>query len=238
MPLHAEKTLLTQQEAAKRLGISQPTVSQLLRSNLLQPATTSNNRNIYVTAESVIRYSRQHHNGGRPMRPDLAMGLLYTLDGKDADWLTRQQKHRVHACLSKTSPGGITWTVRHRAKTVRVYTFPPNLTKLREQAMDGGVTNEKVSLKFGIARKTDTLECYMSETMMRRLIDDWMVRETDVANVTVHVVSDVMYDRLKEREGIPLSACAVDLTESADPREHATGVEQLENMLEKWRSRS
>lgn len=238
MPLRTEKTLLTQQEAAERLNVSQSAISQLLRSRALQPAATNNGRNVYVTAESVIRYSRQRHDSGRPMSPDTAMGLLYMLDGRNADWLTRQQKHRVRTCLNTASPGEVAWAVRNRARTVRVYAFPPNLPKLRRQSLDGGVTNEKVSLRFGLASKTGMLECYMSETMISGFLSDWTVRETDTSNMIVHVVSDGMFTLMREHGGVPLAACAVDLMESSDPREYATGLEQFEEMIEEWRSRA
>ena len=238
MPLRADKTLLTQQEAAQRLNVNQSTISRLLTSNMLEPATRNNGRNTYVTAESVIRYSRQHHGGGRPMSPDMAMGLLCMLDGWDADWLTSMQRHRIRGRLQTSSPDELAWIVRNRARTMRVYAFPPNLPTLRSQALDGGVTDEKVSLKFGLASKKDVLECYMSETMINGFLADWTVRETDTSNMIVHVVSDRMFTLIKEHGGIPLAACAVDLMESADPREYATGLEQLESMIEEWRNRS
>lgn len=65
-----------------------------------------------------------------------------------------------------------------------------------------------------------------------------MVREADSSNVTMHVISDRMFDLLREHGGIPVAVCAVDLMESSEPREYATGAEQLEYLLNEWRERA
>ena len=239
MPLRTEKTLLTQQEAARRLGVSQSAVSQLIRSHALQSAATNaNGRNVYVTAESVIRYSQRQHAKGRPFSPEYAMGLLLILDGKDAGWLSRQQRYRIHVYLKTASPGEIAWKTRNRATTMRLRAFPSNMRLIRKHSMDGGVTDETVGRRFGLPQKTDTLECYTSETTLRKLMADRMVRETDSSNVTMHVISDTMFDLLRKHGGTPMAACAVDLMESSEPREYATGMEQLEGMLREWKEQA
>lgn len=238
MPLRTGKTLLTQQEAAKRLGVNQSTVSRLLHANTLEPASRSNGRNVYVTAESVIRYSQQRHAKGRPLSPESAMGLLLILSRKNAEWLDKQQRHRVHVCLKTASPGEIAWKTRSRATTVRLRTFPSNMRRIRECSMDGGVTDETVGRRFGLPQKAGMLECYTAETTLRKLMADRMVREADSSNVTMHVISDRMFDLLREHGGIPVAVCAVDLMESSEPREYATGAEQLEYLLDEWRERA
>lgn len=104
--------------------------------------------------------------------------------------------------------------------------------------MDGGVTDETVGRRFGLPQKAGMLECYTAETTLRKLMADRMVREADSSNVTMHVISDRMFDLLREHGGIPVAVCAVDLMESSEPREYATGAEQLEYLLNEWRERA
>ena len=166
------------------------------------------------------------------------MGLLLILSRKNAEWLDKQQRHRVHVCLKTASPGEIAWKTRSRATTVRLRTFPSNMRRIRECSMDGGVTDETVGRRFGLPQKAGMLECYTAETTLRKLMADRMVREADSSNVTMHVISDRMFDLLREHGGIPVAVCAVDLMESSEPREYATGAEQLEYLLNEWRERA
>ena len=237
MFIHTEKPLVTQQEAATKLAISQSTVAHLVKNGVLERATTVNGRSMLITAESVIRYSMQHHGKGRPLTPDCAMGLLFILSGEKPDWLTRRQQQRILTLLADDSTGALAWRTRKRARTMRLWCRNESLQHVKEQSLEGGVSNKEVGSRFDLPQAENTLECYMSETGVTQMMQQGWLREGEPQNVTIHVVSDVMYEHLEQAGGIPDAVCAVDLMESADPREHGTGGRQLEMMLQDWRKR-
>ena len=235
MFIHTDKPLVTQQEAARKLNLSQAAISQLVKTGALEPATQVNGRSMLVTTESVVRYSLQHHSKGRPLSSACAMGLLYMLDGLTPEWLTPRQRRRMTGLMETTPAETLAWMTRKRARTLRLWCRTESLNHVRERSLDGGVSNERVGDRFDLPQREGTLECYMSETDAHNLMQDGWLRESEPQNVTAHVISDEMRGRLDGSEGMPDAVCAVDLMESADPREHMTGVTQFNRILQQWR---
>lgn len=236
MPIHTEKPLVTQQEAARKLNISQAAISRLVKTGALEPATQVNGRSMFVTAESVVRYALQQRGKGRPLSPECAMGMLFMLSGVKAEWLTVRQERRMTTLLETTPPETLAWMTRKRAKTLRLWCRPESLRQVREHSLDGGVSDGRVGIRFDLPQRKDVLECYAPETKVRRMLKEGWLREGEPQNVTVHVTSDAMYALLEKNGEMPDAVCAVDLIESADPREHMTGVSQLGRMIREWRN--
>src|SRR5687768_14845402 len=90
---------MTAAEAAKRLGITERRVRQLLADGQLEGRRVG--RLWFVTDEIVAVLAARRAPAGRPLGPRRAWGLLDLLDGGPAPWLASPARTQLRASMRK-----------------------------------------------------------------------------------------------------------------------------------------
>lgn len=234
MPLQTHHTLLTQREAAERLGVSQPNIARLLRDGTLDSIDGDDDRHRFVTMESVRRYAQQRCGRGRPLSATTAMGLLLTLDGIDAPWLTPVQRGRITRRLKTTTANELAWLVRRRATIRRYWCRPSRLGTVRERTAAGGSADRAMAALFGL-HPAQSAECYVAESQLAILEQCARLRDAEPRTLTLRILPDALAPTAPPGGTMPTAICAADLTESIDPREHTAGLAKLDELLREWR---
>lgn len=216
--------LLTQREAARRLGVSERRISALRASGRLDSFPVGDGT--LITEDSVRRQARWQGTSGRPYSPDMAFGMLYALSGFDVPWLGRQQRYRLRGYLMQADAENLTRLTRRRAMTVEYWCRDSNLGKvagfIRPSAATGALADT-----FRLTA-TDVVEGYAAAGDLDDIVRQCRLkRGVDPTRVRLRVAGS-----LPAGEGsMPLAVCAADLAESNDLRERRAGLETLQRLI-------
>ncbi|WP_206666302.1 DNA-binding protein [Bifidobacterium jacchi] len=227
MAIRTNRTLLTWQEAAQRLAVSERRISALCAAGLLESFSAGNG--VLVTEDSVRRQARYQGAGGRPYSPDMAFAALYVLSGLEAPWLGRQQRYRLKGYLERMDVENLIRLVRRRATMIEYWCRDSNLgmvsDSIRISAATGSLTGS-----FQLAA-SDRVEGYAAADALDDIVRQCRLKQgVTPIRVRLHAADD-----LPAGEGpMPLGVCAVDLAESDDPRERRAGRVALQRLIDEY----
>lgn len=229
MVIRTEKALLTQQEAAKQLGVTQANISHLVKTGSLEHFENGDSRR-FVTADSVNRYARQSRDNRKALKSETAMGVLYLLSDMEAPWLTRMQSSRCRRRLAETDAGALVWLTRKRAKRLGYWIHDSKIEALLGEIRVSGCAIEEIADLFNLS--VGIPEGYVHESDLPDIGRRFRLKQRKELKdrVILHVVPDVI-TLPGPGSSMPAAVCAADLAESSDPREHGEGLYAIEMML-------
>lgn len=218
---------VTTADAARRLGLSQERVSQMLRSGELIGRRISA-RGWLVDLASVGERARIATDGGRPWSENRVRSVIDALSTNEAtDMRTRE--------LIRTTETEVLWRRLAQPVTVRRYTARhPDvardaLMRTGESALD--VLGER------LVGQSDTVHGYLREGELDDLIDDAGLVEHGDAGVAIHAFRSGDLSWIAG-DMAPRALVAVDCARSAASRIHSIGVRALDEMRRAWLTRN
>ena len=188
---------------------------------------------LLLDGASVNRLAKQGRHNGRPWTAATAWAALALLSGERVAWLDKSAVSRLRHRLRASSSTELCWMTRRRATVHR----------MRGWGKDAGLLHSGVSVL-----RDQTMSEWFDLTAVERGADGY-VRARDFADVvkklgliddvdgdvTVRVVPD---DAGYAVDHVLTAAVAVDLAESLDTRESASGTRVLEDLLDAFRASS
>lgn len=224
--------VITTRDAARRLGVSESRVRNMIAAGQLRTIRTDG-RSRLIVADSVKKAKTLRGRSGRPYSPGMAMGALFMLSRITPGWLTSQQRYRLKTSLLDCDGLQLVGKVRSRAVIKEYWVGESAMTELREHMRISGA-HDGVRAVFRLPA-VDMLEGYVTEEELPKLEREFRLFETisSTSNLRLHIA-----DILPDGEGaMPLAVCATDLAESADTREMREGVNALNDMLRSFKER-
>lgn len=227
-------------EAARRLGVNDSRVRQLLRAGELRGRRLGNSW--LIPAEEVARRARSARGPGRPLAPKRAWAVLDLLDGGRAAWLSDPARSQVRRYLSGmvgAEPDGWRSALRGRSRVLDVVAHPAAIERLRgadgvhlagSAAADGR--------RFDIVALAEPVpEFYVEGGRWPDLSRLLALREGPAPNLRIRVPREVWPFDGKDASGevvVRDAVVAADLLEADEPRAVAAGAARLDELLEAW----
>lgn len=228
MVIRSAEPLLTQQEAAQRLAVSERRITALRKNGDLT-AYMDGHGGTLITMESVLRYQRWAGRGGRPYSAHMAFAALYLISGEAAPWITRQERYRLNGYLRAITADDIARLTRRRARTHGYWCPEVKLPQVRACIRASAATGDLAD-RFQLTRIT-TVEGYLPETAVDDVIGRYRLRRnTGQVNVRLHEARFLP----EGRGAMPQGVCAADLSESNDPRERRAGLTILGELIDNF----
>lgn len=221
---------MTTVACAEVLGISPRQVARLARAGELAVSRTVGGA-LLVDGASVHRLAKHGRHNGRPWTAATAWAALALLAGERVDWLDKSAVSRLRHRLRASSAAEVCWMTRRRATVHRMRGWGKDAGLLHSgvSALSDHAMSELFDLT-AVERGADGYVCagnFADVVKKLGLIDD-----VD-GDVTVRVVPD---DAGYAVDHVLTAAVAVDLAESLDTRESASGTRVLEDLLDSFRA--
>jgi len=241
----AEKTL-TVAEAARRLGVSSARVYQLVASGGLDAESAAGT--VRITVVSVQRRGIMSPQAGALLAPLSAWAIL-ALAGGDAAMLRHvvgllSDPDRSRARSRLRQQGLVELLPRLRGRAIErgfVVRAKPLVDLLSDSRVVLGGTSAARLLGWEFPRGTWPVEAYVAETQLAPVVDRYALDRDDQApDLLLRAVPEPWpfppYARL-----VPAVVAAVDLTEAADARLAAFGIDRIgqlsKDIVAAWRQR-
>lgn len=220
-----QRDVLSVSEAAARLGVSQQQVRQLIRSGELEADRLG--RAFLVPAGAVERRASQEWPRGRRFAPANAWALLSIADGKEAPWLSPDDRWRVKRYLAGHSLEWLRPRLVDRAKAVRLRAHPSLLRRLRNDPdlMLSGVSAAR-ELRLGLVGGGDEVDAYVDSSRFPDVMRRYRLRPSQESNLVLRVIPPVGWASLPGHVA-PRAAVALDLLDHSEPRVQQVGQELL-----------
>ena len=221
---------MTTVACAEILGISTRQVARLARAGELTVSRTVGGA-LLVDGASVHRLARHGRHTGRPWTAATAWAALALLSGERADWLDKSAMSRLRHRLRASSASEVCWMTRRRARVHR----------MRGWGKDAGLLHSGVSASrdhamsklFDLTAVERGADGYVCASNFADVVKKLGLIDDVDGDVTVRVVPD---DAGYAVEHVLTAAVAVDLAESLDTRESASGTRVLEDLLDAFRA--
>lgn len=212
-------------EAAETLGVSQQQVRHLIRSGQLEADRLG--RAFLVRAEAVERRASQAWPRGRRFAPANAWALLFIADGKEAPWLSPDDRWRVKRHIARHSLERLRPRLVDRAKAVQLRAHHSLLNRLRSDPdlMLSGVSAAR-ELRLGLLGAGDDVDAYVDSSRFRDVMRRYRLRPSQEPNVVLRVVPPVGWASLPGHIA-PAAAIALDLLDHPEPRVQQVGQDLL-----------
>lgn len=220
---------MTTAEAGGRLRVSQRQVQRLVCGGQIPARRTAGDAWV-VDALSVNALARSRPSRGRPWSPEVAWGALWMLSGLEAGRLDNRTRSRVTIRLEAMDADGLVHACRRRAEVHRCRVSESFRDELRGELIASGV---EAAERFGLAADPSRVEGYCDREEWAairarcRLVDD------SRGNVVVRVITGST--PLVGLRTTPDAVIAVDLAESFEARDRATGLRVLSRSLADYR---
>ena len=228
MSIRTTSTLLTRQEAAQRLQVSERRISALCEAGDLV-AFTDGRKGVLITDDSVLRCARWTGTAGRPYSERMAFAALYMISDEPAPWISPQQRYRLRGYLQDIDAENLTRLTRRRAKTSE-YWCRDSMRKKAEEMIRACAATGELADEFQLAR-TGLVEGYVLADRYEQLVRNCRLKQ-GAAPVGVRLrVADFIPDG---QGPMPIGVCAADLAESTDPRERRAGLTKLSELLARF----
>lgn len=222
--------MLTVAQAADRLGVSRHEVHRLVARGDL---TAERVGSVFLLHEKELRRRSAVAKGrGRLWSPATAWAAVQLLDGRPTHLIDQPRTSRLTARLRSLSAEEVHRLAGRRATTHRFHA-PPRARALLEAALRPAgvsvVAQPEAARRFGLAgvEQDGRIEGYLVGDLTR-LVRRCRLRSDAGGEVTVrHLPSDL--GLVDVWGSVPLTA--LDLMDSADPRERARGRDVLDELL-------
>ena len=213
-------SLLPVAEAAKRLGVSETRVRQLLESGELRARQVQGLWLIPV--EEVERREDLAPASGRRLTAPRAWGLIFLAAGLPAPWLDRSARYRLRRLLDQRGLKGLRSRLVARGIPTRMRAHPSLLAELQREP-DLMLTGATAATQRGLGLLAhDIVEGYVAADCAEELVARHHLRASREPNVVLRVVRRFTPDWPPAHEA-PLPAIALDLLEDPDPRAREVG---------------
>lgn len=210
-------------EAARRLGVHDSRIRRLVASGDL-PARKVANRWM-IDASALERRESLRRDGGRPLEPANAWGLLFLASSEPAPWLPSDARSRLRRRLREGSLQRDLYRLRKRA---RAGYFVGGAGARAEVSRNPSFVRSGLSAAatYGArVRSPRILEGYLPAAELRRLVYRLALRPADEreADLILHGVSELW--PFGDRKLAPVAVVAADLLGSLDQRTRRAGHE-------------
>lgn len=222
-------------EAARRLGVTDSRVRQLLRAKTIRGRRVGNAW--LVAAEDIARLESHRIRAGRPLAPRRAWAALDLLNAGQAPWVSASARSQVRSHLDRLEqPAPEVWLslLRGRHSVIHASAHPAALRKLAQadRVLRTGV-HLAAQRDFDLVALTGgDPEFYVEASAWPHVAQALDIRESWEPNVLIRVPREVW--PFKDDEGLSDPALAADLLESAEPRAVAAGAARLNELLAHW----
>ena len=225
MTINTTSTLLTPQETARRLGVSERRVGALCEAGELH-ALASGRRGKLIKLESVQHYSQWSGSDGRPYSAQMAFAALYLISGEETPWLSTQQRYRLKRYLCAIDAVSLATRCRRRARLTDFWCRTSMLASVATRIRISAGTGE-LAIDFGLSA-SERVEGYVSVDDAKRVIRDCRLKQDfSQPNVRLRVARFLP----PAAGAMPVGVCAADLAESIYPRERRVGMETLDHLI-------
>lgn len=220
---------LTVAQAAQLLGVSANQVRQLIATGELEAMKAGP---VWMIPHRAVESRRDIGWGaGRRLAPANAWALLLLADGDEVPWLDRRARWRLRHYLEVHRLADIRSRLVDRGRHTAYRAHPSLLDGLRDDPalMLTGATGA-MALRLGLIGGAGSVDAYVSADDLDGVVDRHHLRESRVdPNVTLRVVPpiDVAWPL---GHVAPVSAIALDLLESSEPRARLMGAELLQGL--------
>ncbi|MFD0046981.1 helix-turn-helix domain-containing protein [Pseudarthrobacter scleromae] len=221
---------LSTAEVAKRLGITQVSVRQLLDSGQLSVAGRVG-RSILVDRASVERLAAAGTRRGRAWTARTAWAALALLSGQNPTWISPSEKSRLRSRLRQLDATAVCSLARHKDHTIRYRATTDALALLNSHLIASGATamrDESTAETFGMTGGSGIAEGYVMTGDAQALADAFGLVEDPEGNAIIHEVE--LAEPFAEGRA-PVAAVAVDLMGSLATRERSAGQRVIEGLL-------
>ncbi len=217
--------MIGSKEAARRLGVSQTRVRQLIDAGAL--AADQVGGRWIVSDESLYRLNGRHRPGGRPFSPRIAWGVLFEVSGIDPHWLSAPERSRIRRRVANRDWLGLAPRLRSRAVINRMssHRSVPMQLELDSRIVLGGVS-------AGLTGVISTGECdgYVREDEFTEVVDRYILEPSEAdANVLLRVVPLQEWRFQDTQHVAPSAVVAFDLIDAGDPRSVEAGLSILDS---------
>jgi excisionase family DNA binding protein len=221
---------MTTREASERLGITQVSIRQLVKSGQLSAAGTAG-RTLLLDRSSVERLAAAGTRQGRPWTAKTAWAALALLSGQNPTWISASEKSRLKSRLRHLDAGAVAQLARAKDKTLRYRASADGLAALTGHLIASGATamrDELTAHTFGMSGGGGIAEGYVMAGDAQALADAFGLVEDPDGNAIIHEV-DLAEPFADGRA--PVAAIAVDLMGSLATRERSAGQRVINELL-------
>ena len=223
-------------DAARRLGVNESRVRQLLRAGSLRGRRVGNSWLVQV--DDVARLEKNRLRAGRPLAARRAWAALDLLGSGHAPWVSAPVRSQVRNHLEHlNAPGPEVWLslLRSRSHVVHALAHPAALKRLA--AVAGVVhagASEAVHRDFDLVALGDSVpEFYIDASAWPQLSRSLAIRESiSEPNVLIRIPNDVW--PFGDWPAVSDAVLAADLLESGEPRAVSAGASRLNDLLAQW----
>lgn len=221
---------VTTAQAAARLGVTQVAVRKLIGTGQLISSGVVG-RAILVDADSVEQLVRVGTRHGRPWTEANAWTALLLLSGYNkVELVGSAQLSRLRRKLSSMEPGELPILARRRAGVHRYRGTADVVQRLRDHALPTGaaaMVDENVAQRFGLTGGVGIVDGYVMSGDAGALKEAYGLIDDREGNVVLREVTTGQ----AFKDGVPLAAIALDLSESSVTRERSAGLRVLEELF-------
>jgi excisionase family DNA binding protein len=218
--------VLTVDEAALRLGVSDQEVRRLIRAGTLPSRRVG--RTLVIADDAVDSRARLGITRGRSVSARTSWAMLWELSGERADWLDRVGRSRLRSRLQRSTTVQLVAAARSRSDKHQLRVQPfyrDRVLQVDGVVLSGMSAANAVGADIVAVEAAD--EIYCSTSTLTGLHRDFGLSGRGEANLIVRVPR---FDGLPltDRERMPAAVIAVDLAESGDVRTRRAGLTLLE----------
>ncbi|WP_024796117.1 hypothetical protein [Tomitella biformata] len=225
-------TEMTSAEAAEVLGVSSRQVARLVAGGQVLRTRTVG-RTFLLDEASVRRVQRESAGSGRAWAEPTCWAALAVLSGQPAQWLGPSARTRLAHRLRKAGAGDLAAATRRRAVAHRFAGRPGILPELREYVVASGRDAAWASNdRFRLAGPSEIAEGYAHVENIPMIVAEFALAPDPGGNIVLRGVRSA--DGF-DMGATPIAAVAVDLMESLDPLERASGQRVLSELSAAYR---
>jgi len=217
---------LTVAQAAQVLGVSANQVRQLIATGELEAVKAG--PAWMIPQRAVTSRQDTGWGAGRRLAPVNAWALLLLADGEEVPWLPRRTRWRLRHYLDVHRLVEIRSRLVDRGRPSDYRVHPSLLDGLRDDPalMLTGVTGA-MARRLGLVGGAGSVDAYVGGADLDRVVDHHHLRESSGdPNVTLRLVPPIGI-AWPPAHIAPVSAIALDLLESTEPRARHVGTELL-----------
>ncbi|MHA7269519.1 helix-turn-helix domain-containing protein [Arthrobacter sp. HLT1-20] len=229
------QTWMTTVEAAEELDATLAMVHKLLNNGSLLVAGRAG-RSILIDSASIQRYKNRRTLMGRSWNATTAWAALKIIEGGTPRWIDATARYRLKQRLKIMDTAELAAAVGTKDQVKRYRIAPSGIPRAADYFLPTGTTalnDSEVADRFGLAAgRTDVLEGYLDTVRASMIVNGLSLVEDPAGNIIMHIVDD---GYAFEGPCTPDAAIAVDLMESLNSRERASGENMLKNILTQWK---
>jgi len=220
---------LSTSEVAARLEISDRHAGELMRTGAITGRRLPSGAWL-TTVDAVERYQARHRRGrGRRLNPSTAWGVLWELSGLGGPWLPRATRTRVRDFIEAASADEILRAVANRTQAHR-FTSERIDTHVRRDLVLTGVSAVHRLTRTRSRVRNVVMGYTSADKIAEHARQVGWAPHADGEHVLFELNLPVPYRELR----MPKAVIAADLIHSADERDRALAISEMERVRADW----